>query len=102
MSVLYSRQVSLLIGACLVVLAFTLMAQGKYGGEFAEAEDLLGLSIEEFMNIQVTSVSKKTEKASHAAAAVFVITHEDIKRSGATRPVFLKHYGWRRASMLRV
>ena len=36
------------------------------------------------MNIEVTSVSKKAQKISEAAAAIFVITQEDIRRSGAT------------------
>ncbi len=36
------------------------------------------------MDIEVTSVSKKPEKAAQAPAAVFVITQEDIRRSGAT------------------
>ncbi len=46
--------------------------------------DLKKLSLEELVNIEVTSVSKKAEKLSQAPAAVFVITSEDIKRSGAT------------------
>ncbi len=46
--------------------------------------DLTELSIEELMNIEVTSVSKKQQKLIDAAAAVFVITAEDIRRSGAT------------------
>ena len=37
------------------------------------------------MNIEVTSVSKKEQKMSQVAAAIFVITQEDIRRSGATR-----------------
>src|ERR1700686_2925116 len=40
-------------------------------------------SIEDLMNIEVTSVSKKEEKLSRTAAAIFVITTEDIRRSGA-------------------
>jgi iron complex outermembrane receptor protein len=36
------------------------------------------------MNIEVTSVSKKAQKLSSAAAAIFVITQEDIRRSGVT------------------
>jgi iron complex outermembrane receptor protein len=36
------------------------------------------------MNIEVTSVSKKEQKLSHTASAAFVITTEDIRRSGAT------------------
>jgi iron complex outermembrane receptor protein len=35
------------------------------------------------MNINVTSVSKKAQKTSETAAAVFVISTEDIRRSGA-------------------
>jgi iron complex outermembrane receptor protein len=35
------------------------------------------------MNINVTSVSKKAQKTSETAAAVFVISSEDIRRSGA-------------------
>src|SRR6202161_2336551 len=36
------------------------------------------------MNIQVTSVSKTEQTLSRTAAAIFVITQEDIRRSGAT------------------
>jgi iron complex outermembrane recepter protein len=45
--------------------------------------DLSQISIEDLMNIQVTSVSKKVQKMS-LAAAIFVITQEDIHHSGAT------------------
>jgi iron complex outermembrane receptor protein len=46
--------------------------------------DLGNKSIEDLMNIEVTSVSKKEQKLSRTAAAIFVITQEDIRRSGAT------------------
>src|SRR6202140_2493999 len=46
--------------------------------------DVTALSMEDLMNMQVTSVSKRTQKVADAAAAVFVITPEDIRRSGAT------------------
>ncbi len=46
--------------------------------------DLTSMSIEELMNIQVTSASKKEEKFSHTPAAMFVINQEDIRRSGLT------------------
>ncbi|MGE0680215.1 MAG: TonB-dependent receptor plug domain-containing protein [Candidatus Binatia bacterium] len=42
------------------------------------------LSIEELMDIEVTSVSKRPEKLSETASAIQVITQEDIRRSGAT------------------
>jgi iron complex outermembrane recepter protein len=47
-------------------------------------KDLSDKSIEDLMNIDVTSVSKKDQKLSRTAAAIFVITQEDIRRSGAT------------------
>ena len=40
-------------------------------------------SLEQLLNVEVTSVSKKEQKLSRTAAAVFVISHEDIRRSGA-------------------
>ena len=45
---------------------------------------LADLSIEDLATIQITSVSKKEESLADAAASVFVITPEDIRRSGAT------------------
>jgi iron complex outermembrane receptor protein len=46
--------------------------------------ELADLSLEELGNIEITSVSKRAERLSDAAASVFVITTEDIRRSGAT------------------
>jgi iron complex outermembrane receptor protein len=46
-------------------------------------QGLSSLTIEELMNIRVTSVSKTEEKLSLTAAAIVVITQEDIRRSGA-------------------
>ena len=42
------------------------------------------LSVEELMDIEVTSVSRRPEKVSETASAIQVITQEDIRRSGAT------------------
>jgi iron complex outermembrane recepter protein len=46
--------------------------------------DLTEVSIENLMNVEVTSVSRTEQKLSRVAAAIFVITQEDIRRSGAT------------------
>ena len=46
--------------------------------------DLSQVLLEDLMNIQLTSVSKKEQRLSEAAAAIFVITHDDIHRSGAS------------------
>src|ERR1700678_1660653 len=46
--------------------------------------DLTTKSLEDLMNAQVTSVSKSEQTLSRTASAIFVITAEDISRSGAT------------------
>jgi iron complex outermembrane recepter protein len=46
--------------------------------------DLTELSLEALMDIEVTSVSRKSQKLANAAAAAFVISQDDIRRSGAT------------------
>jgi iron complex outermembrane receptor protein len=46
--------------------------------------DLADLTLEELGNIEITSVSRKPERLGDAAASVFVITAEDIRRSGVT------------------
>jgi iron complex outermembrane receptor protein len=48
----------------------------------AVPEDLTGLSLESLMNIQVTTVSKHAEKLSEVAAAAYVLSGEEIRRSG--------------------
>ncbi|HEY3888716.1 MAG TPA: TonB-dependent receptor [Caulobacteraceae bacterium] len=49
----------------------------------SRVEDLRDLSIDQLSQIQVTSVSKSPEALSDAASAIYVITHDDIVRSGA-------------------
>nr|WP_090438047.1 Plug domain-containing protein [Pseudomonas benzenivorans] len=51
---------------------------------FKPSIDIKGTSLIELMNMKITSVSKTEEKLSDAPAAVFVISHEDIRRSGVT------------------
>jgi iron complex outermembrane receptor protein len=60
------------------VLAFTAPAG------LASTGDLTEISIEELANIEVISVSRKPQKQSQTAAAIFVVTAEDIRRSGVT------------------
>ena len=47
-------------------------------------KDMAHLSIEDLMNVKVTSASKKEERLSKAPAAIFAITSEDIRRGGFT------------------
>src|SRR5258706_10809278 len=46
--------------------------------------DLAAMSLEDLTRLEVTSVSKHKEKLTDAPAAVYVITGEDIRRSGVT------------------
>ncbi|MBI1388832.1 MAG: TonB-dependent receptor plug domain-containing protein [bacterium] len=64
--------------------AHRLCAQETKDPSLLASDSLANLSLEELMNLQVTSVSKKPETLSTAAAAIFVITREDIRRSGVT------------------
>jgi len=50
----------------------------------ATADNLGSLSIEELMDLEVTTAAKRRQALADTAAAVFVITREDIRRSGAT------------------
>ena len=74
-----SCRAGLLAAAIAVLLAFQPPAQAQ-----EKSPDLTDRSLEDLMNIEVTSVSKKEQKLSRTAAAIFVITQEDIRRSGAT------------------
>src|SRR5579875_1361018 len=57
---------------------------GQNQNSAANSSGLANKSLEELMSIEVTSVSKKEQKLSQTPAAVYVITQEDIARSGAT------------------
>lgn len=63
------------------------MVAGLTGVRDASAQtlrELSDLSLEELSQVEITSVSKRPEPLSDAPAAVYVITSDDIRRSGAT------------------
>jgi|CXWL01.1.fsa_nt_gi iron complex outermembrane receptor protein len=66
------------------VVALSASSALASSAEDAEIKKLLSMSLEELSNVVVTSVSKKTEPENEAAAAVFVVSQDDIRRSGAT------------------
>lgn len=72
----------LVLGAAVLSTAPAAGVQEVSGS--AGSRDLTELSIEELMNIEVTSVSKRAETISAAAAAVYVLTQEDLRRAGVT------------------
>jgi iron complex outermembrane receptor protein len=62
-------------------------ASGTVGSD----DDLTKLSLEDLMNVEVTSVSRKKQSIFEAPAAVSVITQDDIRRSGfSTIPDMLR------------
>ncbi|MES3006825.1 MAG: TonB-dependent receptor [Pseudomonadota bacterium] len=68
----------LLTTAMAVTLAMPTHAQ------LVAAQALVELSLEELVTLRITSVNRREESISGAAASVFVITSDDIRRSGAT------------------
>ena len=54
------------------------------GGPAKPQVDLVDLSLEELMDVEVTSASRKPQRTGDVASAVFVISQDDIRRSGAT------------------
>ncbi|NVN89352.1 MAG: TonB-dependent receptor [Desulfuromonadales bacterium] len=80
------------LGFCFLAVTLMLVSCFGAGGDCvwaAESGDdpdiryLKQLTIENLLSTEVTSVSKKIETVANTAAAVFVITHEDIRRSGS-------------------
>ncbi|HXI82641.1 MAG TPA: TonB-dependent receptor [Verrucomicrobiae bacterium] len=70
----------------IATLAITLQAQrspAQTNEPVQSASELKRMSLQELFDIEVTSVSKKPEKLSETAAAIHVVTDEDIRLSGA-------------------
>ncbi len=59
-------------------------SQGTSQAGSPSTGELKQMSLEQLMNVEVTSVSKQPQKLLQAPAAIQVITSEDIRRSGAT------------------
>ena len=70
---------------CLMIICFNVSAQ-----EIVNVEDttsssgLFELNLEELLNMEVTSVSKKAERLQDVMSSIYVITNADIIKSGAT------------------
>lgn len=68
--------------ASLVCVSYGQAASGT--SDHLPIDVYLDMPLEQLLSLEVTSVSKHRQKLSKAAAAVFVITQEDIRRSGVT------------------
>lgn len=68
------------------LMAFSLLFAGT--AAIAQVEqnenEMMEMSLEDLMGIEITSVSKKAERLQDVASAIYVITKDDINKSGAT------------------
>jgi len=76
-----TKNLSWTLGRLALALALTTLAGWA---QAPKDTDLSTVSLEDLMNMQVTSVSKKEQQLSKTGAAIFAITQEEIRRSGAT------------------
>jgi iron complex outermembrane receptor protein len=76
------RARSTLWKSCL--LAYAIAECGTSAAAPIVTADLADLSLEQLTRIEVTSVSRRPESLLDAPASIYVITNEDIRRSGVT------------------
>ncbi len=72
---------SLVVAAGLCICAITSSAPAE---ESSSKPDLTQKSLEDLMNVPISSVARHGQTVAEAAAAIYVISPEDIRRSGAT------------------
>lgn len=65
-------------------IAGAFLSTGLWATPATSIATLKLLTIDELMSVEVTSVSRRTESRNEAAAALAVVTQEQIRRSGAT------------------
>ena len=63
--------------------AFLVALQAAFGAPARAADALDEMSLEDLTKTEITSVSRKSQSLSNVPAAAFVISSEDIRRSGA-------------------
>ncbi len=66
---------------CFILPALFAMCTTK---AYSEPHDLLNLSVEDLLNVEVISVAKKAKSLNDSPAAIYVINQDDIKRIGAS------------------
>jgi len=70
-------------GAVISGLMSILCISGAVANEMDGGDNLADLSLEELLNTEITTLSRKAESLGSAPAAVHVISQSDIRRSGA-------------------
>jgi iron complex outermembrane recepter protein len=75
--------ISVLVRGLATALCLCTLLQAQSPAKTAQDPDGLGeLSLEELLDVEITSAAKKAQKLSDVMGAVHVITNEDIRRSG--------------------
>lgn len=69
--------------AAFLLLVSLPFSASSYPQAEAETEELMGLSLEELLQVTVTTVARKPQSLSDTPAAIFVVSQDDIQRSGA-------------------
>lgn len=79
------RSLERIAGPRRVVLLLVVVAIAPRPAQASQGpKPLKGLSIEQLMNLEITTLDRRVEPVGETAAAVSVITRDDIRRSGVT------------------
>lgn len=78
------RSVPLLCSCLLLAFGGWFAVPASLAADTNSARQLADLSLEQLLNETVTSVSKKEQRIADAAAAIAVLSNDDLRRSGAT------------------
>lgn len=76
------RRAAVLAASVALAVSVTLRGPAANAATPPSVEDLRALSLEELANVEVTSVFKRPEPLGKTPASVYVITADDIRRSG--------------------
>ncbi len=69
---------------CALMMSASLHAQQDAPRPQEPPGELANLDLQALMKLEITSVSRRPERLSDAAASIFVITGDEVRRSGAT------------------
>ena len=74
----------LVLATWLIVLLFYPVGEARAEVDDVSAEEVLRMEIEDLLDLDVTSITRKQGKLFETAAAITVVTGDDLQRSGHT------------------
>jgi outer membrane cobalamin receptor len=72
------KAIQIFLTGALMITMITNSAQAQEGA------DLIEISLEDLMNMEITSISKKAERLQEVASSIYVVTSDELIKSGAT------------------